>query len=44
MASAGATSYTIGSLSSATWYFGVTAYTTSGAESAISSVVSKTVP
>lgn len=44
VASAGATSYTIGSLSSATWYFGVTAYTTSGAESAISSVVSKTVP
>ena len=44
VASAGATSYTVGSLSSATWYFGVTAYTTSGAESAIGTVVSKSVP
>lgn len=44
VASAGATSYTVNSLSSATWYFGVTSYTTSGAESAISTVVSKTVP
>lgn len=44
VASAGTTSYTVSSLSSATWYFGVTSYTTSGAESAISTVVSKTVP
>jgi len=44
VSSAGATSYTISSLSSATWYFGVTAYTTDGAESALSSVVSKSVP
>ena len=44
VASAGATSYTVGSLSSATWYFGVTAYTTSGAESALGTIVSKSVP
>lgn len=42
--SAGSTSYMVSSLSSATWYFGVTSYTTSGAESAISTVVSKAVP
>jgi hypothetical protein len=44
VANAGATSYTISSLSGATWYFGVTAYTTSGDESALSTVVSKSVP
>lgn len=43
VANAGATSDTISNLASATWYFAVTAYTTSGLESALSSVVSKAV-
>jgi hypothetical protein len=33
----------ISNLSTATWYFGVTAYTSSGAESTISNIASKTV-
>ena len=44
VSNAGATTYTIGSLASATWYFAVTAYTTAGTESALSTVVSKAVP
>jgi hypothetical protein len=39
-----ATSYTVSSLPSGTWYFGGTAYTTNGEESTLSSLVSKTVP
>lgn len=44
VANAGATSYTVGSLASGTWYFAVSDYTTSGAQSADSSIVSKPVP
>lgn len=40
---AGVTSYTIDDLSSGTWYFAVTAYTSSGTSSAASSVVTKTI-
>jgi hypothetical protein len=43
VSSAGATSYTVGNLSAATWYFGIKSYTTSGVESAMSGVGSKTV-
>ena len=43
VANVGASSYTVTSLGSGTWYFGVTAYTTSGLESALSNVASKTV-
>lgn len=38
------TSYTIGGLSAGTWYFGATAYTTAGVQSAMSPVSSRTVP
>jgi hypothetical protein len=38
------TSYTINNLASGTWYFGATAYTTTGTESALSAIASKTVP
>jgi Putative Ig domain len=44
LANAGLTAYTVDNLSAATWYFGVTAYTTSGAESALSNLGSKTIP
>lgn len=44
VAGTGMTSYTINSLGSGTWYFAVTAYTSSGAESALSSTASKTIP
>lgn len=37
------TSYTANNLSAGTWYFGAVAYTTSGAQSSMSGVVSKTV-
>jgi hypothetical protein len=43
IASVGLTSYTISNLSTATWYFGMTAYTASGAESSISNIGSKTI-
>jgi len=43
IANVGLTSYTISNLSTATWYFGMTAYTTSGAESSISNIGSKTI-
>jgi hypothetical protein len=36
--------YTVNGLSSGTWYFAVSAYTSAGAESALSSVGSKTIP
>ena len=38
------TSYTVSNLASGTWYFGATAYTTTGVESALSSIGSKTIP
>ena len=38
----GLTAYTINSLGSGTWYFGVTAYSATGAESAMSGVISTT--
>lgn len=44
IANPGAVTYTLGSLSSGTWYFAVSAYTTSGEESALSSTVSKAIP
>lgn len=44
VANAGATSYTIGSLASGTWYFAVSDYTTSGAQSADSTILSKPIP
>jgi hypothetical protein len=40
----GTTSYTINSLASGTWYFAVSAYTTSGLESALSNTGSKSIP
>ena len=40
----GLTTYTITDLSSGTWYFAVKAYTTSGVESDLSNVASKTIP
>ena len=43
VSTAGATTYTIGNLSPATWYFGVKSYTTSGTESGLSNVGSKTI-
>ncbi|MBX5462663.1 MAG: putative Ig domain-containing protein, partial [Steroidobacteraceae bacterium] len=43
IANPGLTSYLIEDLAAGTWYFTVRAYTTSGAESAPSSVVSKTI-
>jgi Putative Ig domain len=41
---AGATSYTISSLASGTWYFAVNAYTTSGLDSGLSNTGSKAIP
>ncbi|MGH8137873.1 MAG: putative Ig domain-containing protein [Steroidobacteraceae bacterium] len=43
IANAGVATYVISNLSPATWYFGVKAYTSTGAESAISNVASKTI-
>jgi len=40
----GLTAYTLSNLTSGTWYFGVTAYTTAGTESSLSNVASKTIP
>ncbi|HEY6823390.1 MAG TPA: putative Ig domain-containing protein [Steroidobacteraceae bacterium] len=37
-------SYTIKNLAAGTWYFAASAYTTTGAQSALSSVVSKSIP
>ena len=44
VASAGTTSYTVASLTSGTWYFAVSAYTTSGLESTLSNTGSKSIP
>lgn len=37
-------SYTVSNLASGTWYFAATAYTSVGTESALSAIVSKTIP
>jgi len=44
VSNAGLASYMVSNLSSGTWYFGVTAYTSDGTESALSNVASKRVP
>jgi len=44
VASTTQTSYTIAGLTKGTWYFGATAYNTSGVESALSQIGSKTIP
>ena len=44
LANPGLTTHTVSDLSSGTWYFAVRAYTTSGVESALSNVASKTIP
>lgn len=43
IANPAATSYTVSALNSATWYFAARAYTSTGAESAVSNTVTKTV-
>lgn len=43
VANPAATGTTIGNLTSSTWFFGVRAYTTQGAESALSNIVSKVI-
>ena len=43
VASTTQTSYTISGLTSGTWYFGATAYNTSGVESAMSDIGSKAI-
>jgi len=40
----GLASYVVNNLSSATWYFGIRAYTTAGTESALSNLGTKTIP
>lgn len=44
LTSSSPSSYTASALASGTWYFGATAYTTAGTESAMSTLVSKTIP
>ena len=44
VAGAGATSFTIGNLTSTTWYFAIKSYTTAGVESVMSNVGSATIP
>lgn len=44
LASATVSSYTVSNLTSGTWYFGATAYTSSGTESTLSPIVSKSIP
>ena len=43
VADPGTTTYIINRLSAGTWYFGITAYTNNGLESALSNVRSKTI-
>jgi Putative Ig domain len=43
VAGKGVTSYTVNRLKAGTWYFGVTAYTSTGVESSLSRIVSKTI-
>jgi hypothetical protein len=42
VANSGLTSYVVSNLSSGTWFFGVSAYSTTGVESSLSGVVSQT--
>jgi hypothetical protein len=44
LANPNVTTYLVSNLPSGTWYFGVTAYSSSGAESAKSNIVQKTIP
>jgi len=44
LAGATVSRYTVSNLTSGTWYFGATAYTSSGTESALSPIVSKSIP
>lgn len=44
VANAGATTYTVNSLGSGTWYFAVNAYTTGGADSSLSNTGTKSIP
>jgi hypothetical protein len=44
LANASLTNYLVSNLSSGTWYFGVTAYTTTGMQSALSNIGQKTIP
>ena len=43
LAGTGVTSYTVNNLKAGTWYFGATAYTSTGVESGLSGIVSKTI-
>jgi hypothetical protein len=43
VANSGLTSYTLTNLTAGTWYFAVTSYTTSGAQSSMSNLASKTI-
>ena len=44
IANPGLTTYALGNLAPGAWYFAVNAYTAAGAESALSSIASKTIP
>lgn len=44
LAGSAPSSYMVNNLASGTWYFGATAYTTTGTESALSTIVSKSIP
>ena len=44
VASPGITTYTLGNLSSGTWYFAVSAYASTGAEGSLSNTASKSIP
>ena len=44
IANPGLSTYLVGNLASGTYYFGITAYTTLGTESAMSNIGSKTIP
>ena len=44
IANPGLTSYVLNSLPAGTWYFSINDYTTAGVESAVSNIVSTTVP
>jgi len=44
IANPGLTTYALGNLAPATWYFAVNAYSAAGTESALSSIASKTIP
>jgi Putative Ig domain len=44
LANPSTTSYTVASLASGTWYFGITAYTSAGVQSALSNIGQATIP